>query len=44
MDEWIISRTDGKTMAELFYTTLISVDLAQYEVIRAKVCDLSNVV
>ena len=27
-------------MVELFYTTLISVDLAQYEIFHAKVCDI----
>ena len=30
-------RAGGQTMVELFYTTLISVDLAQYEILRAKV-------
>ena len=27
--KWIISPTDGQTMVYLFYTTIISVDLAQ---------------
>ena len=36
--EWIISRTDGQTMVQLFYITLISVDTAQQEMFRSKVC------
>ena len=30
--EWIISHTGRQTMVKLFYTTFISVDLAQYEI------------
>ena len=33
------SRTGRQIMIKLFYTTLISVDLAQYEIFRYKVCD-----
>ena len=34
-----ISSTGGRTALQLFHTTLISVDLAQYEIFRAKICD-----
>ena len=35
--ERIISRTGGQTMVKLFYSTLISVALAQSEMLRARV-------
>ena len=38
--EWIISHTDGQTMVQLFYTTLTSVDFAQFEIVCAKVCEI----
>ena len=36
---WIISRTGEQAMVCPFYTTLISADLAQYEIFRAIICD-----
>ena len=37
LSESIIYLTGGQTMVKLFYTTLISVDLPQYEIFRTKV-------
>ena len=34
--EWIISRTCGQTMVQLFYTTYISVDPAYYKIFHDK--------
>ena len=34
--EWIISRTGGQSMVLIFYTTLTSVNLAQYELFPLK--------
>ena len=34
----IIFRTGGQIVVYLFYSTLISVDLAQYEIFSGKVC------
>ena len=30
---WVISRTGGQTIVYLFYTTLISADIGQYEIL-----------
>ena len=37
--KWIISNTGGQTMVYLFYTTLFSIEFAQYEIFCAIVCD-----
>ena len=35
-------RRGGKTVVDLFYTTLISIDIAQYELFCANVCDFEQ--
>ena len=40
LGERIICQICGQTMLLLFYTTHIGINLAQYEIFCAKVCDI----